>query len=283
MSVDVTQLRQVALNLVTNASDAVEATRRSGTVRVTTRHATLDREKLSRAVIGSEEKEGEFCIFEVSDDGIGMNEETIHQIFDPFYSTKGTGRGLGLSTTLGVVRRHGGALFVESRPGAGSRFVVAFPSIAEPVDRQPAQPSNGHGDLAGRTILVVDDEADVRRIVARMATHFGMDVREASDGDQALSLMLENHGRGVDLVLLDLTMPVKSGRATLSEMRARGIETPVIIASGYSSEAIEAEDGVAAFVQKPFRLEDLRAAIVGVLGKREPSVRVTAGAPGGDN
>jgi CheY-like chemotaxis protein len=137
------------------------------------------------------------------------------------------------------------------------------------MDRQPIVMPNGDGDLAGRTILVVDDEADVRRIVARMVTHFGMAVREASDGDQALSLLTENNGRRVDLVLLDLTMPVKSGRATLGEMRARGIATPVIIASGYSSEAVEAEDGVAAFVQKPFRLEDLRAAIVGALGRRQ--------------
>lgn len=281
MSVDVTQLRQVALNLVTNASDAVEATTRGGTVRVSTRRAFLDRETLSRAVIGSEVPEGEFCLLEVSDDGSGMSEETINQIFDPFFSTKGTGRGLGLSTTLGVVRRHGGALLVESRGGSGSRFVVAFPRIAEPVDRQPVGSSNGHGDLAGRTLLVVDDEADVRRIVARMATHFGMEVREANDGDQALTLLTAHHGRDIDIVLLDLTMPVKSGRATLNEMRARGIATPVIISSGYSSESIEEEDGVAAFVQKPFRLEDLRAAIVGVLGTREPPVTVTAEENGG--
>lgn len=166
---------------------------------------------------------------------------------------------------------------VESLLGSGSRFVVAFPSIAEPVDRQPVGSSNGHGDLAGRTLLVVDDEADVRRIVARMGTHFGMQVREANDGDQALTLLNAHNGRDIDIVLLDLTMPVKSGRATLNEMRARGIATPVIISSGYSSESIEEEDGVAAFVQKPFRLEDLRAAIVGVLGSGERLSRVTAG------
>jgi CheY-like chemotaxis protein len=245
-------------------------------VRVTTRRAFLERDWLSRAAIGSEQAEGDFCILEVSDDGIGMNEETTRQIFDPFFSSKGTGRGLGLSTTLGVVRRHGGALSVESRPGAGSRFVVAFPYIAEPVERQPITTPNGNGNLAGRTILVVDDEADVRRIVARMVTHFGMEVREASDGDQALKLLTERNGRGVDLVLLDLTMPVKSGRATLSEMRARGLATPVIIASGYSSESVEAEDGVAAFVQKPFRLEDLRSAIVGVLGHPEANTAFAA-------
>jgi PAS domain S-box-containing protein len=280
MSADVTQLRQVALNLVTNASDAVEATTRGGAVRVSTRRAVLDRETLSHAVIGSEVAEGEFCLLEVSDDGSGMSEDTVHQIFDPFFSTKGTGRGLGLSTTLGVVRRHGGALLVDSRPGAGSRFTVAFPTIAEPIERPPLAQSNGNGDLAGRTLLVVDDEADVRRIVARMARHFGMTVREANDGDQALVLLTAQQGRDIDLVLLDLTMPVKSGRATLNEMRARGIATPVIIASGYSSESIEAEDGVAAFVQKPFQLQDLRAAIVGVLANQRATVPLTAGGNG---
>ena len=276
LSADVTQLRQVALNVVTNASDAVEATGRAGTVRVTTRRAVLDRDWLSRAVIGAEEREGEFCILEVSDNGIGMNEETTHQIFDPFYSSKGTGRGLGLSTTLGVVRRHGGVLLVESHAGAGSRFVVAFPLLAEPVERHPTVASGADGDLLGRRILVVDDEEEVRRIIARMLTHFGVNVRQASDGDQALSLLTGTEGRDIDLVLLDLTMPIKSGRATLREMRARGIATPVIIVSGYSAESVEAEDGVAAFVQKPIRMGDLRSAIVGVLGRRTPSTRAPA-------
>jgi signal transduction histidine kinase/CheY-like chemotaxis protein len=274
MAADVTQLRQVALNLVTNASDAVEATGHGGTVRVTTRRSVLSRDWLSRAVIGSEHAEGEFCVLEVKDDGVGMSEETTNQIFDPFYSSKGTGRGLGLSTTLGVVRRHGGALFVESRVGSGSRFVVAFPHIAQPVDRQPVTAPNGEGDLTGRTILVVDDEADVRRIVARMLVHLGMDVLEAGDGDQALRVLSDSAGRGIDVVLLDLMMPIRSGRATLAEMRARGITTPVIIASGYSPESVEREDGVSAFVQKPFRLEDLRSAITSVLAGRAVSSRL---------
>ncbi|MGQ0648948.1 MAG: MASE1 domain-containing protein [Gemmatimonadaceae bacterium] len=266
VSADVTQLRQIALNLVTNASDAVEATGRGGTVSVKTRQAFLGREWLSRSVIGPDVAEGEFCILEVTDDGVGMNEDTVRQIFDPFFSSKGTGRGLGLSSTLGVIRRHKGAIAVESHPGTGSRFVVAFPQTSAPtVERRPTETAVMPGGLDGRTILVVDDDADVRRAVARMLDVMGMHVREASDGDKALIQLTERTGRDIDLVLLDLTMPIKSGRATLTAMRALGIQTPVIIASGYSAESIE-DNGIAAFVQKPFRLEDLRRAIGGVLG-----------------
>jgi signal transduction histidine kinase len=266
VAADVAQVRQVALNLVTNASDAVAATGRGGNVWVRTRRAQVGREWLARAVLGPEVPEGEFCILEVTDDGIGMTEDTTHQIFDPFFSSKGTGRGLGLSTTLGVVRRHAGALDVESRPGGGSRFVVAFPSTSAPVEApvSPKGPPSPEG-LEGRTVLVVDDDADVRRAVVRMVARMGMRVLEACDGDQALVLLTED-GRDIDLVLLDLTMPVKSGRATLAEMRARGIETPVILVSGYSSEVLEDGNGIAGFVQKPFRLEELSGAIGRGLG-----------------
>jgi signal transduction histidine kinase/integral membrane sensor domain MASE1/CheY-like chemotaxis protein len=266
VSADVTQLRQVALNLVSNASDAVEATKRGGTVSVKTRRGALTREWLSRAVVGPDVAEGEFCILEVTDDGAGMSEDTVRQIFDPFFSSKGTGRGLGLSSTLGVIRRHKGVIAVESQPGEGSRFVVAFPCASPPV--APGKTAIAPGALdefEGRTILVVDDDDEVRNAVRRMLHIFGIKVREARNGDEALAQLTKQMGRDIDLVLLDLTMPVRSGRATLAAMREMGIGTPVIIASGYSAEAIE-DESVAAFIQKPFRLEHLRSAIGEVLG-----------------
>ena len=268
VAADVTQLRQVALNLVNNASDAVEATGRGGSVWVRTRRERVGQEWLARAVLGPDVPEGEFCILEVADDGVGMSDDTTHQIFDPFFSSKGTGRGLGLSTTLGVVRRHEGAIAVESHPGSGSRFVVAFPSTSAPTDAAApaAVTAPAATELEGRTILVVDDDADVRRAVARMVARVGMQVREASDGDQALVALAGNGGRAIDLVLMDLTMPVKTGRATLAEMRERGIRTPVILVSGYSAEAVQDGDGIAGFVQKPFRMEELVGAIGRGLG-----------------
>jgi signal transduction histidine kinase/integral membrane sensor domain MASE1 len=268
VSADVTQLRQVTLNLVTNASDAVEATGRGGTVLVRTRRAVLGREWLARAVIGLDVPEGEFHILEVSDDGVGMTEDTVRQIFDPFFSSKGTGRGLGLSSTLGVVRTHKGALAVETRPGGGSRFIVALPAAPAPTgERTPLVVPRPQGELFGHVILVVDDDADVRRVVIRMLQHMGMDVREASDGDEALEQLVEDRERTIEIVLLDLTMPKMSGPATLAAMRAKGIDTPVIIASGYSAEAVQEGEGVMGFVQKPFRIEDLERAIGRVLVK----------------
>jgi DNA-binding NtrC family response regulator len=121
--------------------------------------------------------------------------------------------------------------------------------------------------LVGHTILVVDDDADVRRVVTRMLQHMGMAVREAGDGDEALVHLVEDRERVIEIVLLDLTMPKMSGPATLAAMRAQGIDTPVIIASGYSAEAVQEGEGVMGFVQKPFRIEDLERAIGRVLVK----------------
>ncbi|MCC6319065.1 MAG: MASE1 domain-containing protein [Gemmatimonadaceae bacterium] len=261
VAADVTQVRQIVLNLVTNASDAVEATGRGGTVRVRTYPSFLGRDWLARAVIGLDVAEGEFCVLEVRDDGVGMTEATINQIFDPFFSSKGTGRGLGLASALGVIRGHKGALAVESRPGGGSRFVVAFPradATRGAAPRTEAAPLSGA--FEGRTILLVDDDEAVRGVVSRLLELMGMRVSQAVDGDDALQQLSTEAGRRVDVVLLDLTMPRRSGPATLAAMRAMGLDTPVIIASGYSAEAVN-EATIAGFVQKPFDSDDLRRAI----------------------
>ncbi len=266
VSGDETQLRQVALNLVANASDAVEATRRAGSVRVTTRRKVLTREWIARAAIGSDASVGEYCVLEVKDDGIGMSPDTVRQMFDPFFSSKGTGRGLGLSSVMGVVRRHRGVLLVESREGEGSRFVVAIPAIGAPDDLPEAAAAVPEAQaLGGRTILVVDDDDEVRQAVTRMLERWRMSVHQAADGDQALALLGSPVGPAIDVVLLDLTMPRRSGPATLTEMRARGLVTPVIIASGYSAEAVPEPDREAPFVQKPFRGDELRRVIASVL------------------
>ena len=263
---DVAQLRQVAINLVSNASDAVEATGRAGSVRVRTAHMALGPEWFARAVVGKDLAAGEYCLLEVTDDGVGMDEDVRRQIFDPFYSSKGTGRGLGLSSVLGIIRRHRGALVVESRPGAGTRFVVALPRRLgmEDVSRLPdALPAPR--ELEGRTILVVDDDDNVRIAVARMLSRLGMSVREASDGDAALAWLAADVGREIDIVLLDLTMPRRSGPSTLAAMRAAGVQVPVIIASGYSAESVPDGEGVVAIVQKPYRSDVLRRLLTSVL------------------
>ncbi|MCE9603104.1 MAG: response regulator [Gemmatimonadetes bacterium] len=266
---DITQLRQVVMNLVTNGSDAVEATGRSGTVRVRTRRAFLDRGCLSRAILGSDLAEGEYAVLEVSDDGIGMDEATARQIFDPFFSSKGAGRGLGLASTLGVIRGHKGALTLETSPGGGTRFQVALPFARSAATDDGVTPSRvDRAAFRGRTVLVVDDEAEVRTVVTRMLEGLGLAVRQACDGDEALEQLEVRAGAPIDLVLLDLTMPKRSGPATLTEMRARGIRVPVIIASGFSAEAVPEGSGIGGFLQKPFRAETLERAVASVLADR---------------
>lgn len=266
---DPTQLRQVALNLASNASDAIEATGHGGTVRVTTRCAILGRETITHAAVGRDAPAGEYCILQVDDDGTGMSAEVLQQVFDPFFSSKGTGRGLGLSSVLGVVRRHRGILLVESVPGRGSRFTVALP----PADAPPRDPTESasmpaRAELAGRTVLVVDDDDEVRTAVARLLHRQGIIVRHARDGLQALDALEGADGRGIDLVLLDLTMPRLSGPATLRAMRDRGITVPVIVASGYSAESVPASERGGPFVQKPYRGDELRSAIRDALNDR---------------
>ena len=269
---DVTQLRQVVLNLVINASDAVEATGRAGTVRVATRRVFVDRDSLSRAIIGSELATGEFAVLEISDDGVGMDEATAQQIFDPFFSSKGAGRGLGLASTLGVIRSHKGALSLETRPGQGTRFQVALPfttHVAAPDHAAP--PRATRMAFRGRTVLVVDDEPEVRAVVTRMLQRVGLTVRQAGDGDAALEALEARGVPPIDLVLLDLTMPKRSGPSTLSEMRTRGMTVPVIIASGFSAEAVPEGSVIAGFLQKPFRAEALEQAIAAVFAERPAS------------
>jgi len=194
--------------------------------------------------------------------GLAWTAATARQIFDPFFSSKGAGRGLGLASTLGVIRRHRGALALDTERGQGSTFEVAFPFAPE-----PAVPANGKEErhdkaaLPGRTVLVVDDEDEVRAIVSRMLRNMGHTVRQACDGDAALEALSAHDGEEIDLVLLDLTMPKRSGPATLAEMRTRGFVVPVIIASGFSAEAVPEGAGIAGFVQKPFRGETLERAI----------------------
>jgi two-component system cell cycle sensor histidine kinase/response regulator CckA len=262
-AVDETQLRQVILNLVTNASEAIQAGPGHGTVTVTVLRRVIDQDRLSRAFIAETAAPGDHVVVAVEDGGIGMPPDAIGRIFDPFYSSKGPGRGLGLAATLGVVRAYQGALFVESVPGLGTCFEVAFPMSDERPDRlEERRDAALEGDH--RRILVVDDEERVRDVVARILEAAGYEVLVAVDGEQALAV-LEAEGGRVDAVLLDLTMPRRGGVATLREMRARGHVMPVLVASGYSEQSAPPGLEVARFVQKPVRADVLRRELAEVL------------------
>ena len=261
---DESQLRQVLMNLVINASEALGE--RGGTIAIRTGPAGMaacDIERCQACHGADNLGEGPFVALEVEDDGCGMDEETLSRLFDPFFTTKFTGRGLGMSAVLGIVRGHGGAICVESRPGAFSRFKVMLP-CAEGATSTPTDAGDAAGGAAsGATVLVVDDEDMVREIAAEILQEAGHETLQARDGAEAVDIYRE-HGDAIDLVLLDVTMPNMDGRECLQALRRINPDVRVVLASGYSEETIERRfsglrlDGI---VKKPWVPEALIALI----------------------
>jgi PAS domain S-box-containing protein len=257
---DITQLRQIVMNLVINAADAIGES--PGRITVGTYACQAGSELLRQAQGRPELPAGTYVGFEVTDNGCGMSPETVARIFEPFFSTKFSGRGLGLAAVQGIVQSHHGALFVESRPGAGSTFRLLLPATQGPAARsaspfpEPAVPVRLNG-----LVLVVDDEESVRSIVAAVLEAHGATVLQASGGEEALAL-LRVQGDRIALVLLDMTMPGISGEETLRRCRMINVRAPIILMSGYSeAETMKRSTdlGVAGFVQKPFEIETLLA------------------------
>jgi PAS domain S-box-containing protein len=259
VEIDASQIRQVIMNLVINASDAIGTSPGHIRVRSGLKHVTA--EELREARIGQERPPGDYVILEVEDDGCGMSAETITRIFDPFFTTKFTGRGLGLAAVLGIVRAHRGAFFVRSTLGKGTTFTLALPPSATlaPAALKPLPALSALAPKAEGTILVVDDEPQVRKIAASILEKQGYQVALASDGYEALALALA-HGMRFKAVLLDLTMPGLDGPATLRELRALSKSVPVLIMSGYSENDARKQIIAAplvGFIPKPFTADDL--------------------------
>jgi len=253
---DATQLRQLAMNLITNASDALGD--RAGTIVLRTRHLRTPREELGRPLAGELERHGA-VVLEVEDSGCGMDAETRARMFDPFFTTKFTGRGLGLAAALGIVRGHGGEIDVESRPGKGTRFRVLLPVCRGAVGRRTPNAPSPRSARGQGTVLVVDDERVVRAMASRILREAGFDVVCASDGHEALDVVRRTPAPPA-AVLLDLTMPRLGGEETLRALRELHPEIPVVVTSGYSESEIATRfEGVRleGFLHKPFRPRDL--------------------------
>jgi PAS domain S-box-containing protein len=265
---DPNQIRQVVMNLVTNASEALEA---NGTITVTTGSMECDVECLKKT--GVELPAGTYCFIQVTDTGRGLEPSLRSRIFEPFFTTKFAGRGLGLAAVVGIVRNHRGTIQVESKPGRGSSFTVLLPAAGPGVEAKPVAASEvwrGEG-----TVLLVDDEETVRVVGRRMLERLGFEVVIASDGRQALEIFDADPDRFV-LVLLDLSMPVMNGTECLEQLRqrGRGAAVPVVLSSGYTEEEATSRfsrQGLAGFIQKPYRLQSLREKVQGILG--DPPIR----------
>jgi PAS domain S-box-containing protein len=261
---DPSQIRQVVMNLLVNASDALEG--EPGVVEV----CTAEKERTgaageARAWASDPLPAGRYCSLQVSDTGVGIAPELLGRIFDPFFTTKATGRGLGLSAILGIMRRHRGAIEVQSRPGR-TVFEVLFPIAAvDPAaaeDEEDAAPCWRGAGL----VLLADDEPAVLAVGTRLLERLGFEVEQAADGGAALERFAAGPERFA-LVVLDLSMPVMDGRRCLGELHRIRPEGPVLLSSGYPEDEQELRRaGFSGFVHKPYRLGSLAAQLALVLG-----------------
>jgi two-component system cell cycle sensor histidine kinase/response regulator CckA len=240
------------MNLLTNASDALED--RPGRIEVTVSRVRTPGPRW-RAALGSKVTPGNWISIEVTDTGAGMDEPTRRRVFEPFFSTKSEGRGLGLAASLGIVSGHGGAIIVESQLSRGSTFAVLLPA-AEEAPRVA-------GDAAfvarapGRRILVIDDEPLVRSHVRRLLEHHGFLVVEAHNGEAGLAALAQ---APFDLLLIDVTMPDLDGAEVVRRVRASGSVVPIVLSSGYVDAAVaKGLDSTAfqGFLGKPYRMAEL--------------------------
>jgi len=260
---DATQIRQVVMNLLTNASEAIGDS--PGTITLVTGSVHADRQYLAGAFVDEDLPEGDYVFLDVSDTGCGMDAETQAKIFDPFFSTKFSGRGLGLAAVLGIVRGHCGAIRVYSEPGHGTAVKVLFPAAVEQGTHEPAAAAEDAApgpveDFRGSgTVLVIDDEPSVRDVARAILEKAGFEVLVAASGREGLERFRACADRIV-AVLLDMTMPDLAGEEVFAELRSIRPDVPVILSSGYNEQDATrrfAPAGLAGFIQKPYLPADL--------------------------
>jgi signal transduction histidine kinase len=257
---DPTQVSQVLINLVTNSSDAIEARGTSAEGRIGVRTLAVPAASTGGAPGGNGGPLAMTVVLEVNDNGCGMDEATRARMFDPFFSTKGAGRGLGLAAVLGVARSHCGELNVDSRPGVGTvvRLEIPAPHRSAGTARLPAAVGARPALLEGASVLIVDDEARIREVISRALLAHGLRVLTARSGEEAIEICA-SQPRSVSVVLLDVTMPGIGGVAALQELRKLDPMLPIVMMSGYGADGAfpQAGNANARFLQKPFAIDEL--------------------------
>jgi PAS domain S-box-containing protein len=270
MTADPSQVQQIVMNLIINGAEAVPSDQ-PGAVLVSTGSQLVDETYIQSTLFASGEVQpGCYVCLEVHDTGKGMDAETQSKIFDPFFTTKFEGRGLGLAAVLGIVRSHKGVIRVYSQPGKGTTFKVLLPADSDAKVR----PSVFREDLRGSgTILAVEDEEVIRRVVKTTLELYGYTVVLAEDGEQACLIFEQRHAE-IDAVLLDLVMPKLGGEGVFRQLHLIRPEIPVVLTSGYSDTEAQARFAgkpLSGFLRKPFTAAALGQAMKDAL-KRRPHV-----------
>jgi CheY-like chemotaxis protein len=261
------QIQQVVMNLVSNAAEAIDDTGGVITIRVGSRECTS--EDLSSLDLTEELPAGSYTFVEVVDDGEGMTEEVQGRMFEPFYSTRFTGRGLGLAAVHGIVRGHKGTLEVSSSPGKGTSVRALFPAAAFEPSTHEASSGEDALDAPKGTVLVIDDEEAVRSVAERMLGRLGYRALTASDGQGGLELFNAKKDE-IDCVLLDFNMAGLDGKLCFERLRSIRDDICVIFTSGLSESDILSDiscEGRVVFLQKPFRVKGLARALESTISK----------------
>jgi len=254
---DATQLRQVLMNLVINASEAIGE--KSGVIAISTGAMLCDHSYLAQTWINEQLEDGFYVYVEVADTGCGMDRETLARIFDPFFTTKFTGRGLGMAAVLGIVRGHRGAIKAYSEQGKGTTFKMLLPAAAGHFAQIRKNDAVDHLWRGSGTILLVDDEETIRALGSEMLETLGFSVVTAGDGRQAIDIYQQRQEE-IAAVILDLTMPHVDGEEAFRELRRIKADVRVVMSSGYNEMEVSQRflgKRLAGFIQKPYKLAEL--------------------------
>lgn len=272
ISGDSSQLAQIIMNLATNASEAIGD--EQGEVAISLYEVIADAGRPIEDFAGKLLPAGKYACLEVTDNGCGMDQETAKRIFEPFYTTKFLGRGLGMSAVLGIISSHGGALQFFSQIGTGTTFRIYFPLFLSDQTSGEIGSDEYHPEPRWPigSILLVEDDEHIREIAKTMLGRLGYDVLEASDGVQALEVY-RNHTADISLVITDIGMPVMDGYDLFRELKNCDPKLPVIVASGFGDAVVTSripQDEIAGFINKPYNYSKLRKALEKIFGVEKP-------------